>query len=48
LVSSFDWELVGVIAGNAAKSRDGSLIFTPDQLLWGVAGPTTIPDAPGQ
>jgi len=30
------------------KARDGSLIFTPDQLLWGDAGPTTIPDAPGQ
>ena len=30
------------------KSREGSLIFTPDQFLWGDAGPTTIPDAPGQ
>ncbi len=30
------------------KVKDGALIFTPDQLLWGDAGPTTIPDAPGQ
>lgn len=29
------------------KAKNGSLIFTPDQMLWGDAGPTTIPDAPG-
>ena len=35
------------LPGMQPKTRDGSLTFTPDQLLWGDVGPTNIPGPPG-